>query len=107
VEWDTSRWNKADPSLKSFLFTLKNPHNFPARKFALKAEEKDEAIYSYSSWGPCFRDMGIFGNCNANTDSFSSLGAAYANDTGLDGKTVLTGPCNFTVNEIEVFEIAD
>jgi hypothetical protein len=32
---------KADPSLKSFLFPLKNPHNSPARKTALKAEGKD------------------------------------------------------------------
>jgi hypothetical protein len=29
---------KADPSLRSFPFTMKNPHNFSARKFALKAE---------------------------------------------------------------------
>jgi hypothetical protein len=35
---------KADHSLKSFVFTLKNPHNFPVRKFALKAEKKDRAI---------------------------------------------------------------
>jgi hypothetical protein len=25
---------------KSFLFTLKNPHNIPARKFALKPEDQ-------------------------------------------------------------------
>jgi hypothetical protein len=39
-----NNYYKADPSLESFIFTLKNPHNFPARKFALKAEKKDEAI---------------------------------------------------------------
>jgi hypothetical protein len=54
VEWESRAWNmklgcennlgKADPSLKSFLFTLRNPHNVPARRFALKAEMKDKAI---------------------------------------------------------------
>jgi hypothetical protein len=32
---------KPDPSQKSFLFTLKNPHNVPRRRFASKAEKKD------------------------------------------------------------------
>jgi hypothetical protein len=36
---------KEDDSLKSVLFTLKNPHNFPAKKFGLKAEEKWRAIF--------------------------------------------------------------
>jgi hypothetical protein len=33
------------------------------------------------------------------------LGTSYANDTGIDGKQVLTGAYNFTVKEIEVFEV--
>jgi hypothetical protein len=38
LEWDSESYlnYKCDDSLKSFLFTLKNPHNMPARKFALK-----------------------------------------------------------------------
>jgi hypothetical protein len=49
VEWDSEEiWGKADPSQKSFLFTLKNPHNFWARRFALKAEKKDKAIHCWS-----------------------------------------------------------
>jgi hypothetical protein len=117
VEWESRKHNgkrglednrwKADPSLKSFLFTLKNPHNLPARKFALKAKNKDRAIYCRSSWGPHFRDIGVSENCNANTDSGSYLGNSYANDTGLDGETVLTGSFQFRVKEIELFEIAD
>jgi hypothetical protein len=31
---------KADDSLKSFVFTLENPHNIPVRRFRFKAEEK-------------------------------------------------------------------
>jgi hypothetical protein len=100
---------KADPSLKSFLFTLKNPHNLPARKFALKTQQKNEAIACNSSWGPCFGDIGVYDNCNANTSSYTDLGdrCRYANDTGLDGETLLTGSEKFTVKEIEVIEIAD
>jgi hypothetical protein len=46
VEWDSTSYGKVDPSLKSFLFTLKNTHNVPARRFALKAEEKDQPNFS-------------------------------------------------------------
>jgi hypothetical protein len=125
VEWDsTSNW-KSDGSLKSFLFTLKNPHNIPARKFALMADQKDVAIFCDSERGPCFgEDMAVADNCNANTDSYTSLGwaygncnantesrtnfgDAYANDTGRDGRTVFTGSRTFKVKEIEVFEITD
>jgi hypothetical protein len=108
VEWDSDSGWKADPSLRSFLFTLKNPHNFPARKFALKAEAKDEAIACASSWGPHFYDIGVSEDCNANTDSITfNFGDSYANDTGLDGKTFFTGSWHFKVKEIEVFEITD
>jgi hypothetical protein len=100
-----NRW-KADPSLNSFLFTLKNPHNFPARKFALRAEKNDKAIRC-APWGPHFSDIGVSDNCNTSTRSWSDFREAYANDTGLDGRTVLTGSLYFTVKEIEVLEIAD
>jgi hypothetical protein len=106
VEWDSSSVRKADRSLKSFLFTLKNPHNIRARIFALKAEEKDNALFCDSDRGPGFCDIGVLGNSNANTLSFTScFGHSYTNDTGLDGKTVFTGSEFFQVREIEVFEI--
>jgi hypothetical protein len=69
LKWESRKWNgkhgresngyKADPSLKTFLFTLKNPHNFPARRFALKAEKKDKALNCDSSWVPFLSDMGV------------------------------------------------
>jgi hypothetical protein len=109
VEWDSRTeepYCKADPSLKSFLFTLKNPHNFPAMKFTLKTEEKDRAINCDSPWGPIFGDdLGVYDDCTANAVSGSSLGRLYANDPGLDGRTVLTGSRHFAVKEIKVFEI--
>jgi hypothetical protein len=116
VEWESRKYDpkvfgrncyKADPSLKSFVFTLMNPHNFRARKFALKAEKKDEAIYCHSSKGPYFYGGSAVANdCNANTDSWTvNFGDSYANDTGLYGKTFFTGSEHFTVKEIEVFKI--
>jgi hypothetical protein len=112
VEWelgDTVPFgtDKADPSVKSFLFTLKNPHNVPARRFALRAEKKDEAIWCNSDCGPYFCDIGVHDKCNANTESFTSqFGHSYTNDTGLDGQTFFTGSKYFQVKEIEIFEIS-
>jgi hypothetical protein len=115
VKWESHRWNKhesdtwkVDHSLRSFLFTLKNPHNIPARRFALKAEEKGLAIVCDYTWGPCFcMDMNVSDNSNANASSSTSLDKAYANDTGLPAHTVFTGSPHFQVKEIEVFEITE
>jgi hypothetical protein len=108
VEWDSSNRWKADDSQKSFLFTLKNPHNIPARRFTLKAERKHLAICSYPGCGPFFADdIVVSDNCNANTSSYTSLGRFYTNDTGLDQFVVFTGSYYFRVKEIEVFEITD
>jgi hypothetical protein len=107
VKWEslTCNYYKADDSQKSFLFTLKNPHNIPARRFAVKAEEKHRAIYCNSERGPYFGDIAVSDDCNGNTGSFTYLGHAYTNDTGLDEWVVFTGSQYFRVKEIEVFEI--
>jgi hypothetical protein len=109
-KWECSHsMEKIDPSLKSFLFTLKNPHNHPARRFYLKVEEKNgRAIWSNSWWGPYFYDMIVSDNCHANSFSeTSNFGTTYTNDTGMDGATFFTGSGTFQVKEIEVFEITD
>jgi hypothetical protein len=105
---------QADPSQKSFLFSLKNPHKSPARQFALKTERRNSALHWSSLCGPSFGDgwsqpdLLISDNCHANAKSSTcAFGDSYANDTGLDGKTFFTGSPYFTVKEIEVFEIAD
>jgi hypothetical protein len=98
AEWESRTWNgdmsdlhKADPSLNSFLFTLRNPHSFPVRRFALKAEKKDEAISCASKQGPHFRDIRVSNNCNENTNSYTlDFGKWYTNDTGVDGDTFFT-----------------
>jgi hypothetical protein len=38
LQWESGDKWKCDDSLKSFLFTLKNPHNIPAKTFALEEE---------------------------------------------------------------------
>jgi hypothetical protein len=101
---------KSDGSLQSFIFTLKNPHSLPARKFALKPECKGKAIRCDSSRGPEYGVgcLSVLDNCNINTKSYSScLGDEYINDTGLNGNVVLAGTAPFMVKEIEVFEIED
>jgi hypothetical protein len=108
LEWASSNGYKADQSLKSFIFTLKNPHDFPARKFALRAEGKNSAIYVVSGMGPHFWDIVVSDICNAGAFNYTSnFGRTYANDTGIDKVRFFTGHGYFTVKEIEVFEIID
>jgi hypothetical protein len=96
--------------LKSFLFTVKNPHNIPPRRFELKPEKKHQAIYRFSE-NACFGfgcDLVVCENCNAVAKNYTySLGNTYKNDTGIDSLTLLTGSRYFQVQEIEVFQIGD
>jgi hypothetical protein len=121
VKWESRVWNwkageesntwKGDDSLNSFLFTLKNPHNFPARRFRLKEDQKHHAIGCRSGLGPrfgCRCNIAVSDECNTNLESHTAyFGSSYMNDTGLGGDTVFTGSQYFRVNEIEVFEITD
>jgi hypothetical protein len=95
-----------DSSLKSFLFTIKNPHNLATRIFAQKRQER--AIFGSSSYGPVFgagSDLQIRGDFYGSNSNYSKLGNTYANDTEIAGTTVLTGSQHFRVKEIEVFEV--
>jgi hypothetical protein len=110
LKWELGEWHfKADDSQKSFVFTLKNPHNFAAREFALQGEWKHREIACDSKCGPYFPGgFGISDNCDTNTRSCPDIfGLSDTNDTGLDCETFLTGWTNFQGKEIELFEIAD
>jgi hypothetical protein len=98
------KW-KGDDSLQSFLFTLRNPHGVQPRKFALKAGKKDKAIYCRSNLGPDFGgiDMVVKDNCNRDSYTHLSRKRNYESDTAFE--YFFTGAKNFTVKEIEVFEI--
>jgi hypothetical protein len=131
VEWESRVWTgtskdmvKGDDSLRSFLFTLRNPHGVPPRKFALKEEMKGSAIYcnSHCCADSAECDIHVSDNCNntqtmisacrySRNSSCTRIGTlyegdtAYANDTQF--KFVFTGHEEFKVKEIEVFEIKD
>jgi hypothetical protein len=107
VEWDSKFPSKADPNLKSFIFTLKNPADIPARRFPLKSEAKDKAIHCVTWCGPHFHDICVSNGLSGQANSWTELGRSYTKDTGLDGTTFFTGSKVFTVKEVEVFEITD
>jgi hypothetical protein len=66
--WPYAKW-KCDDSLKTFLSTLKNLCNILAKKFALRADANEHAIYCYSAGDPEFDSMHVSGHCNTNNDS--------------------------------------
>jgi hypothetical protein len=121
LEWESCQWNgkkdetnnclKCDESLTSFLFTLTNPHNIPAKRFALKADRKQFAIFCEPTYGPTFgsysADIVIHMNCHIEGSDASTggFGTTYLNETRFTSGAVLTGSPKFTVKEIEVFEI--
>jgi hypothetical protein len=103
---------KGDDSLRSFLFTLRNPHGVPPRRFVLREEKKKKAIWCKSERCPGFGngcDICVYDNCNANKANYTHIGtlwdcdSTYMNDTNF--RELLTGAERFTVKEIEVFEI--
>jgi hypothetical protein len=106
-EWESGMWHPImDPTQSSFLFTPKNPHNIPAKKFILNPSGREPAIVCDSGWGPCFADIVVTGNCNATIDNYTiGFGSSYINDTGIERSIFFTGFWHFTVKEIEVFEI--
>jgi hypothetical protein len=113
VEWETpaSGKSKGDDSLQSFLFTLRNPHGDPPRTLALREEKKGDAIYCHSAWCAVFSGgIVVWDKCNTKRDSWTRIGRkwsdmVYENDTRFE--YFFTGAEEFTVKEIEVFEMND
>jgi hypothetical protein len=113
--WDSSNSWKVDESHQSFIFTLKNPHDFPPHKFPLKSSMKHYTMICHLNDPMVYIGNGgairIYDNCNVNNKScmnyWDKENASYANDTGLDGHTLFTGEKNFTVKELEIFELTD
>jgi hypothetical protein len=91
-----------------FIFTLKNPQGIPARRFALRSEEKGRELWSDLPRGPCFgHDIYIDDSCNTHTKNWTQVSMCYVNDTELSSNTVFTSSLYPQVKEIEVFEIID
>jgi hypothetical protein len=100
IAWCSVGGSVPDRTLKSFIFTIDNPHNLGHRVFPQKRPGR--AIFDHESHGPGFGDFAVWGDDNGN---WSSLGGAYTNDTGIPGKEVLTGSYLFDLEEIEVFQV--
>jgi hypothetical protein len=92
---------------KAFLFSLKNEWS---QSVVMKCTEPNYAICCLEQFGPIFgggEDLCIYGDSNASTNSFSSLGCTYKHPIFCYGseeaKCFLAGTSNFQTNEIEVF----
>jgi hypothetical protein len=108
LAWDSSNQWKVDNSRQSFVFSIHNPHNITDKKFSLT--NPTYAICCSSSYGPWFGggdDFRVADGGNNNASSYTNLGHSYANDTGIAGNQFFTGEYNFTVKEIEVFQVSD
>jgi hypothetical protein len=110
VVWNSRNAWVPDPSMKTFLFTIRNPHNLSPRIFTMAQPEN--AIADHGSYGPSFGYgyvIYVCDECNfsksVSADCYTNLANNFVNDTGIPGKAVFTGSYNFTVKEIEVFEV--
>jgi hypothetical protein len=97
----------ADHTVSSFIFTLRNPHKVPARKFRLRPEKKDLAILSCAHTGPLFGPADICVEINHNVTAIGTRygDRAYENDTAFPD--FLTGSQFYAVKEVEVFQLTD
>jgi hypothetical protein len=108
VPFDSEKGCRADVSLESFLFTLKNPHQTQPQSFSLRPEKSDRAICCFPTCGPDFCDITVSDNCNLTGTSYSRFfDATYKNDSGVRADRFFTGSEWFTVKEIEVFETTE
>jgi hypothetical protein len=90
VPWDSGGSYRADSTMKSFLFTVKNARKIKPRKFCMSTPSN--AIFCRASYGRTFRrssSVYVADGCNANTHSYTNLTNECINGTGTDNKEVL------------------
>jgi hypothetical protein len=113
-KWPDSGW-AMDPTAKSFLFTLTNPHKIPPRRFEMTSDQQKHTSYlwvgrQYMVWIGFQGAIALSSDCNQNSESHcrgfaaSNTMLTFENDSGVDGKTLFTGSETFTVKELEIFE---
>jgi hypothetical protein len=101
IAWDSSSGDKPDNTGKSFLFSLKNPRDSEPKIFPPLTDST--SIYCGSAFGPVFgaaNEIQVGNNCDQNKNSYTRLGNAYRNNTGIIGTQVFTGEQFFQVAEI-------
>jgi hypothetical protein len=87
----------------SFLFSLVNPRGAPPQKFDVPPGNGN-AVYDSSGYGPTFGSGHDLHIANGWNGSYTNLGSAYANPTGL-GANTFTGSRQFTPAEVEVWQV--
>jgi hypothetical protein len=110
LAWDGTGQYKADTSLQSFIFTVRNPSNTAPRRFALKSNRAQYAIYCSPSYGPTFgagQDFYVTFPGNGSASVSTNLGSSYNNDTGHPGNSFLAGNSSFLIKKLEVFEVSE
>jgi hypothetical protein len=120
IPWESCCITKADTTMGSFLFTIKNQYDVEPMIFPVKEDKRDFAIFCYEGYGPSFgfpdaSDLRIADNCNQEnarrTNYAGSFGDTYDNQTKLSWRIgencFLAGSPFFVVKEIEVFEIPE
>jgi hypothetical protein len=95
----------SDDGLRSFMFTLKNPHDVAPRTFSLNPEFKENAIRCCAGLLPAF-GHGSWPGCNFPPRISVPIEPEYINDTEIQGDVLLTGGRWTIVHEIEVFEVS-
>lgn len=106
LPWTSSGTWGNDTSGQSFLFSIINPRNGQPTKFALTSSGC--TIYCNGSYGPTFggnHDITTTTNSQIGSNAYTNLGHSYSNSTGLGGETVFTGSRNFTLKELEVYQV--
>jgi hypothetical protein len=102
VPWGVNNNHTEDPSLESFLFTLKNPWNGAPVKFPIVT--KSSAVYSGINEGPSFNfaHLRIYlpnANYCHTTGSYNFNGVS----TAYHSCSLLDGGCSINIEEIEVY----
>jgi hypothetical protein len=97
---------KPDWHRKSFIFTLKNQCGIAPRRFALT--NVNHAIWCCSGFGPVFgADLLVAFDLLTKDSKTFFCPFAYENDAIIDKPRLFLRPENYTVKEIEVFELAE
>jgi len=103
--WQATNNYVADSS--AFIFTLTNPHNIPATKYALQQANHANVLLFHTSYHVTFGagiDLHVSSNSHQNNMSHTGFAHAYADTTG-NGNATFTGALNFKTREIEVFSV--
>jgi len=101
TDQDWTATNNYKNSSNAFVFSITEKE-----KFFLKPNMQVNSTYGHVSYLACFGsgfDFYLCDNCNTVNSSYSNLGTAY--DSKGKVKETLSGTYNFTVKEIEVYQV--